>query len=529
MLRLLTVSASLMCCDMSAGPSTVIAAVEGTRAPEHNAVQATSSGYARGRWRLMTDPDLSRTAVFMSHILIAHRDVTANGVSFSVADWRRTDSLPTRSREEAQRLAESLAATLQADPSKFTAYAKEHSDDQATKLLGGSFGSNSALQLSPWGNILDALAALQVGEVSRAVETQYGFHIVLRRAPPAAMELSGARLVIGYDDAPWLRNVARRPIPLRTRGAAYELARALAEQAQRAPQDFASLIDRYSEHRDAHVGGDLGTWSTVAPSEYPREVDVLATLPMRGISEPVDSLVGFEILQRTPVVARKKYAMTAIALLFDQDSPDEAVTSKASMTGVAQQIAAELQRDPARFDALQRQYCCRGVVFFTEGAEYPEVARVLDQMAMGQVGSAPVESGLQLIIPKRLDPDDLTVSPTRFELSFNGLPDASYFLSHMDEETAGLHLEAAASQLIDALHLDLEQATGLREIQKRPWRPGNQTVDQVQANLESIGQALEALLGRDGHALYRVTLQRRLEQYLLGNLPKGVLAAAEQQ
>ncbi|MBX3182160.1 MAG: peptidyl-prolyl cis-trans isomerase [Polyangiaceae bacterium] len=98
-----------------------------------------------------------------SHILIPFK-----GAERSTAE---------RSKEEAKTLAEKIAKQAQAPGADFAALAKEHSADSSAERGGdlGSFGQGRMVK-----PFADAAFALEVGQVSQVVESQFGFHIIKR-------------------------------------------------------------------------------------------------------------------------------------------------------------------------------------------------------------------------------------------------------------------------------------------------------------------------------------------------------------
>jgi parvulin-like peptidyl-prolyl isomerase len=109
-------------------------------------------------------------AISGAHILIA----------FKGAEKAR--STVTRSREEAEAEAKRIAAEAHADPARFGQLALEHSDD-VTGQRGGDLGSWRAGAMPAAFD--EAMSALKIGEIGGPVLTQFGYHVLLRRAAPA--------------------------------------------------------------------------------------------------------------------------------------------------------------------------------------------------------------------------------------------------------------------------------------------------------------------------------------------------------
>lgn len=103
-----------------------------------------------------------------SHILIMHENSN-----------RRPEEI-TRSKEEAQALIEEIAQKLKAPDADFEALAQEYSDCPSGPT-GGHLGTFTPDQMvKPFS---DATSALQIGAVSDPVETDFGYHIILRESP----------------------------------------------------------------------------------------------------------------------------------------------------------------------------------------------------------------------------------------------------------------------------------------------------------------------------------------------------------
>lgn len=100
-----------------------------------------------------------------AHILVAYQGAT------------RAKPTVTRTKEEARKLAESLAERARQPGTDFARLARETSDGP-TGIEGGALPSFGRQQMvKPFS---DAAFALQPGQISDVVETNFGFHIIKR-------------------------------------------------------------------------------------------------------------------------------------------------------------------------------------------------------------------------------------------------------------------------------------------------------------------------------------------------------------
>jgi hypothetical protein len=102
-----------------------------------------------------------------SHILIAYKGSRSAAPKIE------------RTKEQAKKRAEAVLKKAQAG-GDFQALAKQYSDDPGSGSRGGDLGTFTRAQMvKPFS---DAAFALQPGQVSDIVETEFGFHVV-KRAP----------------------------------------------------------------------------------------------------------------------------------------------------------------------------------------------------------------------------------------------------------------------------------------------------------------------------------------------------------
>jgi hypothetical protein len=373
------------------------------------------SPYPPGRWRQHRE-SLRRLVLWPSHILIRFADAPAQAdVSFTLVSFHSVLPPATRGRGEALELARDIARRARAEPKKFAELAREHSEDIVRRELGGSLGGIQAKQLSAWPGVLDALFAIAPGEVSDVVETRYGFHVFTRRAPPARQSVTGRRIVIGHERAPWLGTLDAGAPPQRTREAALDLARAIFEQARSAPDRFEQLVAQHSELRDKVVGGDFGTWSNVEPCAFPREIEVLSQLRVGEVAGPFDSLFGVQIIRRVSDPERTEYAMEGIHLPFDLNAPEADPTSHSSALALARSLNERLLASPALLPELQKAQNSFKAQW-TEGRGSPELLAQLASVKLGDVLPQPVRSATRYIIGRRIPPGPAATADPLFEL-----------------------------------------------------------------------------------------------------------------
>jgi PPIC-type PPIASE domain len=510
-LPFLLVLATSGCSQSDARP----AALENVPAEEATAAPEEPLPYPPGRWRLVSPQILANTALWVSHILILHEGSDASVPGVVGRPWRLDGPTPSRSRAEALRLANEIALQAAAQPQDFSRLARDYSEDSTTRSLGGALGGIRATDFMFVGSVLDALSMLKPGEISRVVETSHGFHVLQRRPVPAPGKVSGAHLVLAHDDASWLRSLGIAA-PQRTRAEAMSLATSIQRRAL-AGEDFTALVRRHSEHPDREVGGDIGTWSPSEPAYYPRAVEALLQLPIGGISAPIDGHYGLEILQRTPDVAWRVYAMEAVKLGFD---PTDGASKRAALDR-ARELIASLKRDPGRFDEWRSEYCCTGAERWEEGRDEPGLSRIVSQLALGQVVAEPVQQYFNVVVPRRVDPSAVPAgSEPIFELPAPNRPDLDWLLERMPPRLLVRELLALVAEQPAALKTDTDRERVLQELSRATAEPS--ASDPERWSHEEFTATFRQLLDADSSGQWRVMLERRMGDVILGGAARSV-------
>jgi PPIC-type peptidyl-prolyl cis-trans isomerase-like protein len=472
--------------------------------------------YPLGRWRLGDRGQLENVVLWTSHILIRFDGAKNDEVPFSLTSWAAVPPPPTRTRQAALELALDVARQARQNPSGFAELAARYSEDLPTKDRGGSLGGVTASQLTLWPQVVDALASLAPGEASEVVETWYGFHIFLRSPPPREQRVSGAQIVIGHDQAPWLAVLARTTPTRRTREEARALAFDVYEQARANPAAFAELVARYSEHRTAAQAGDFGSYSTREPSWYPRQVEVLGQLRASEVAPPIETAVGFEIIQRTPERPRRSVAMDSLWLAFEPDAPAEAPSSRASVRALAEGYVAEIVRDEGRFDSLWTTVCCGYTQQWIEGRGTPALTLALESLQDGQFAPAPVQSEFNYVIVRRREPALESAPPTLLELPSPDEVDLDYHVASLQAPFAEALLRGIGERAERELGLAPGALSAYRRAHELAGRIEEATPpDARQQVLHELVAAVDEVLDESQRATYRSVMRREFQAYLL--------------
>jgi hypothetical protein len=486
----------------------------------HQGVRAARSRltepYPRARWRLAQSDDLARVVLWVSHVLIRHRDVRAGVLSFEQPLWTSAPEAPDRTREAAFALARDLASRAGQEPDRFEDLARDASEDVATRDAGGSLGAYTASRFSAWPQVLDAIAALEPGQTSRVVETEFGFHVFKRRPPPPEMLVSASRIIIGHDDASWLSQyLARSTVPQRSRAEALALANQIYQRALAAPSEFPQLVQEYSEHRDAVRDGDFGEWSTREPTAFRRAIEIGSQLEVGEIAPPVDSLFGYQIIQRTANRPRVVYSMQSISLPFEANVPEKDARSRASVRSTASSIADAVHSEPSRFGDFQRKYGDPQPSSWIEGREDPRIERVLSRLEPGEISKDVVEHEGSFCIVKRLEAEALPAMRVEFELPTPERADVEYLVVRSNWLRS---LDSARQAAEPLLKLDEDPArrfSTLHDI-KASMQAARSETERVEVYRELQRQVME-LLGPDAYERYASIVELHFRDRLTGD------------
>lgn len=193
-------------------------------------------------------------------ILARNELATSAEIKHVLIGWKgQGRSTSERSNAEAAKLAKDLAAQLKSDPGKINALMSQYSEDPGSKDTGRTYPvtPDSGL-VAPFKNLG---LRLKVGEVG-IVKTDFGYHVMLRVAPPppdplesadilarpaGTTEVSVQHVLIGWKDTPAAAQGMSDPRAMaRTKADADKLAQEVLAKVK-AGEDMAALMKQYSE------------------------------------------------------------------------------------------------------------------------------------------------------------------------------------------------------------------------------------------------------------------------------------------
>jgi len=466
--------------------------------------------YPPAAWRLAASSELRDVVLWVDHILISHREARQR-VPFSLGYWYSAPPPSTRSRDEALALAHEIASQAGRAPRAFEQLARQHSEDITTRDEGGALGGVAASALVEWPQVLDALAAIRPGQTSKVVETRYGFHVFRRREPPLEQRLAGSHIVIGHDQAEWLKVQARGPLPSRTRDQALALAVQLQREAAAAPGGFPALVERYSEHRDALAAGDFGDWSSREPCPHPPRLLRLGELAIGEVGTPIETSLGFEVILRTAPRPRERYAARVLELEFDPGAKDGERSSRAAVLADATQMAESLAAEPDRF----REARSASLVTWVEGRGLPALSDALARIAIGQVTPAPLLASFAFQIAQRTQPEAPAPERRATELPAPTEPEVEYHLGRMKRASLDALLRATSERLLVERELSAVGVERAGAIQIPAGYDDGSGRSAKRVAVRGFLDETRERLGQADYARFLVALKRELTRALL--------------
>ncbi|HKP63430.1 MAG TPA: peptidylprolyl isomerase [Polyangiales bacterium] len=443
---------------------------------------------------------MSSLFVSAAQILVTHQESQPAGFLHHVHPASRT-------KAQAAALAQSLRSELKRDPSRFAALAASSSDDRVSAEIGGELGAFRAVSVMQ--PIADALGYLEVGEISRVVETEVGFHILKRLPMPQDERFSFSRIVIKHEQSNgWKR--ADRPVVPHTREEARALAELIAAELAREPARFVELAREHSESDDVSRDGDAGEYSRYEElgADFVM-MERIRQLPVAQVSRVYETAMGFEIAQRTAPAVREELAANIITLPYQGSQIERYMPvrrTRARAKSAAERVLRELERQPELFAERRLEYCdaiyCNAVVAWQRGRELPELERVVGALSVGQLAAEPIDTPLGFLVARREDPravpkqqaspivDYRAVQPSEPAASLREPPDLKAEVQELGRSALPqLKLPPEREHQFVQLFAEFDQRAQAED----PARPN------LGQHLSWLDERLQALLGEDSY------------------------------
>lgn len=433
-----------------------LAGCEGARAkaPPVPAARAAVLGTIQpARWRLAPQK-LSRVLLRVSDIVIGYAGSPLDPLA-QTRPSTETKQRPTRSREQAKAAAEALAGRLQRRPELFAEQAAKISDDRITAELGGSFGTVLASTLPP--TFLDVIAELKPNQVSAPFETYAGFVILKLEQTPAEEALAAARVVVSYDGCPTALRQGRSV--RRTREQARLLAQQIASKARDPGASFSELVEQYTDSEDVAQHGDIGRWSNYVPRGAALLLEAIRRQPLGGVTDPIDTIEGFQILQRTSDAPRPLFSAEYLFL------PYQTADERRPVLQQMQSIVSAVSHDPRQFDVLRKSTCCTQPAVWSLGlAPTPEMQTEVASLRVDELSLRPIESPGGFYLVRRLPvPEQEVLHPDLLrELPSPATPDLAELLPLADPRAVA-GVVAAVGAAVQRLPLTSDPAARVQE------------------------------------------------------------------
>lgn len=189
----------------------------------------------------------------------------------------------TRTKEEALELAKEIAAMAKAGDD-FAELAKEYSDGPSGPN-GGDLGVWQKGRMVP--EFDTAILGMDIGGVSDPVETDFGYHVILRKK---VEEISARHILVMHNDS------MRKPADIsRTKDEALARINEVKDKLNKGG-DFETLAKEYSDGPSGPNGGDLGPFGK--GTMHPAFQEAAFALAVGEISDPVETPFGYHLIQR---------------------------------------------------------------------------------------------------------------------------------------------------------------------------------------------------------------------------------------
>lgn len=279
-------------------------------------------------------PELPDVQLNAQHVLIPFRGCEqAQGVE--------------RTRDEALKLAKEVAGKARSG-ADFDALAREYSEGPSA-ASGGHLGNFSPRQMVA--QFSQAVLSMDIGGISDPVESQFGYHIILRREPEKVYNAAHI-LILHNESVPKPEGVDR------TKEEAMVIAREVLKLVKEG-QSFNMLATKHSNGPAAQRGGHMGNFTLSELPAYFADVGKeVEKLEIDEVSEPFETEVGIHLVKRQDL-PRPPRTFAAKHILIQYKGATRAPSSiKRSRKEAMERIrlVQKKLKEGADFEELARDY-----------------------------------------------------------------------------------------------------------------------------------------------------------------------------
>lgn len=257
---------------------------------------------------------------------------TAQTQTLSADQQKALDNFNTA----AERKANDALKKAKAAGADFAAIAKQYSEDDATKDVGGDLGFITKNGI--YANLYTEAAKLKVGQVSKLIETDSDISIIKVTGAQDTQEIKANHLLICWQGTQGCTN-----------GLSKDDAKKKIDElkAQATPANFVDLVKANSTEPNASsTGGDLG-WFGKGQMVQPFE-DAAFALKVGQISDVVETQFGYHLIYKTDERTVKEYRVSRILIKKETKADILPPVEQWKYTGLTgkQLVKAQVQFDP---------------------------------------------------------------------------------------------------------------------------------------------------------------------------------------
>lgn len=248
----------------------------------------------------------------------------------------------TRDRDAAARRAARLSALARQKDQDFAVLAARYSEvpeaDRGRQVIFSQGTMDPAFET--------AALAMDIGQVSDAVETPFGYYVIQRVIPE---EYASAHILVQYAGAKNAPEGTKR-----TREEAKKRAELVLDLANKG-QNFAVLAERFSDSPSRLRGGVIVPMVPgQMPKEYDAYIEALKVLEVDAVSPVVETPFGFHVIKRLKL-ERISASHILIAWTGSEGTPREERT-RGDAERLARKILLEAKAEEADFAELAKKY-----------------------------------------------------------------------------------------------------------------------------------------------------------------------------